>query len=250
MTKASVARANATAANMRSSQATSQTPKKRSSTSTTSLNKRPAWDMRGKISDMEQLMKMNREKLGELEKFRLELETTVENKESQAKEALRREAEIKIELQTLQLRHTQEIENLNAQQRIHRQELEDNSLIFKRRVTNLEIEVGEAQRQFDHIQYRLNSEKRENETLQATISQTSTSFAEIEAEMRNIRLKLERSQDMLLEKERLIQSLTVELKDDMAKAEELDGKLEKEIASRQGLVEIIRELENNAGKKA
>ncbi|KAG0170354.1 hypothetical protein DFQ30_002602 [Apophysomyces sp. BC1015] len=205
--------------------------------------------MRGKISDMEQLMKVNREKLGKLEKFRLELETTVESKESQAKEALQREAELKLELQTSQWRHIQEMENLNAQQRIHRQELEDNSLIYKRRVTNLEIEVGEAQRQFDHIQYRLNNEKRENETLQATISQTSVSFAEIEAEMRKIRLKLERSHDMLLEKERTIENLTTELDQDNAKADELEQKLSKEEAKRQGLLEIIQELENNAGRK-
>ncbi|KAL0083956.1 hypothetical protein F4703DRAFT_1857795, partial [Phycomyces blakesleeanus] len=207
-TRASLARANATnAANTgTSTKAPTRTafgrraeptepkqpaPKPNATQVAAELKKRPGWDLRGKVSDMQKLIDMNHEQLLELERSRKDLEVTVEEKVSEAKQILEREAELKAEIQSMERQHVQEVEDLKTQQRIRSQELEDNELIHKRQITNLEIEVNDNQRQLDHLQRQLDARVKENETFKNSITTMTSTFAQVEEKMRAMKLKLE-----------------------------------------------------------
>ncbi|CAO3591349.1 unnamed protein product [Absidia cylindrospora] len=119
-----------------------------------SLKKRPAWDMRGKVNDMEAQLKETQGRLSGLYKFKDELEILKEDKESDRKNAIQRLVTIKAEMQNVKMNHEQDLENLNAQQRIHYQELLDQQLIYKRQEPTMDIEMEDAKRKLKDAQTR------------------------------------------------------------------------------------------------
>ncbi|KAI9031916.1 hypothetical protein CLU79DRAFT_278140 [Phycomyces nitens] len=198
-TRASLARANATKTPAKTAfgrraeptEPKQLPPKQNANQVAAELKKRPGWDLRGKVSDMQKLIDLNHEQLLELERSRKDLEVTVDEKVSEAKEILEREAGLKAEIQTMERQHAQQIEDLKNQQRIRSQELQDNELIHKRQITNLEIEANDHQRQLDLLQNQLNARFKENEAFKSSIATMTNTFSQVEDKMRAMKLKLE-----------------------------------------------------------
>ncbi|KAI9303809.1 hypothetical protein BJ944DRAFT_164780 [Cunninghamella echinulata] len=198
---------------------TNSTPAKRKSVTTKeSLKKRPAWDMRGKISDLEAQLEKSNDKLKGLYQFRDELQVLKEDKESERKEAIQRAVTLKAELQQLEKDHLQEVENINSQQRIHYQELEDKQLIYKRRVTTIEIELEDANRRYK------DAEKKSTNVMQ-------------EHQM------LERFSGTLADRERDIAKQEKILAKEQPATESAERKLQEAESHRKKLQSVIKELE-------
>lgn len=170
--------------------------------------------------------------------------------------------------------NAQEIENLKAEQRIHAQELEDNSLIYKRQVSTLELEYNDVKKKLETIEKMAEQEASEKMTLKATISQTSASFLEVEAQIRAMKLKLEvkvveiplsmkhcplisftlyvykRADSTLAERERQIEQLKQELSVAQADSERVEAIIKEEERTRKRLEDTIRELESRNDQEA
>ncbi|KAI8340221.1 hypothetical protein BC941DRAFT_419780 [Chlamydoabsidia padenii] len=146
------------------------TEKKRRSLITTreALKQRPAWDMRGKISDLETQLEKNQHQLEGLHKFKNELTLLNQEKDSELKQALERVVAIKTELQMVGKTHAQEMEDQQARQRIHYQELKDQHLIYKRQEGTMEIMVEDARRKLKQAQSRMDQVTQERQQWQVS----------------------------------------------------------------------------------
>ncbi|KAI9272587.1 hypothetical protein BY458DRAFT_533324 [Sporodiniella umbellata] len=200
-TKASQARANA----IRSAQKTTKTAtnptkplrKKQTAdppptlaksyhTASSSLKQRPAWDLRGKVSDITEMYKLSLKTLSELRGFKTELEIIKEDKESQEKAVLEQVKELRTDLQSLERQHINNIEELHAQQRIEYQRLEDNNLNYSRRLATKEIEVSDNKRRLDLAQSELEKISIENDKLKLA----ERSIADHEKEIKSMKEKI------------------------------------------------------------
>ncbi|ORX61331.1 hypothetical protein DM01DRAFT_1380258 [Hesseltinella vesiculosa] len=179
-----------------------QEKKRKSMTTIESLKKRPAWDMRGKVSDLEKVLAKSHDKLNGLYKFRDDLQVMKEDKESERKEAIQRAVTLKSELQALDKEHEQEIENMNAQQRIHHQELEDKQLIHKRRIATIEIEYEDCKRKWKEADKRTNQVMQEHQQLETKIDQLRKEMDTMDEDMDAMGLKLQRYGGELTDRER------------------------------------------------
>ncbi|ORZ23241.1 hypothetical protein BCR42DRAFT_313467, partial [Absidia repens] len=183
-----------------------------------SLKKRPAWDMRGKVNDMETQLKETQDRLSGLYKFKDELEILKEDKESDRKNAIQRLVTIKAEMQNVKREHEQDLENLNAQQRIHYQELLDQQLIYKRQEPTMDIEMEDAKRKLKDAQTRSDQVMQKHQ-------------------------QLERYGGTLADREREIHRLTKALNKKQPALESAEIKLQESQTTNQRLQAMIDELE-------
>ncbi|KAI8141292.1 hypothetical protein BJV82DRAFT_182199 [Fennellomyces sp. T-0311] len=226
---------------------TSKAPIKRKASTTTPPNgpkKRAAWDIRGRMQDMEEQLKKDTDQIGKLEVYRAGLVSTSEEKEIEIKEVIQQIAVAKADLQAVERNNAHELESMKAQQRIHRQELEDTNLILKRKLASLQLEYADAERELSRVDKRREKADSENAMLKKTISETSAAFVEVEEETRAVKLKMERADDTLMEYDRTIEKMTKDLEVDKARLDELIRKSEEEDRTQERLKEKIRELES------
>ncbi|KAI8086768.1 uncharacterized protein BX664DRAFT_315933 [Halteromyces radiatus] len=220
--------------------------KRKSITTKESIKKRPAWDMRGKISDLEAQLEKSNDKLKGLYKFKDELHVMKEDKESERKQAIQKAVALKAELQTLEREHEQEIENLNAQQRIHHQELQDKQLIYKRRVTTIEIELQDAQRKLKDAEKRSDQVMQEYQQLEAKLSQAKTETMEMETSLKRIDLKLERFGGTLSDRERDITLQKKTLAKEQPATKTAEEKLQEAQSNRERIQAMINDLQHSS----
>ncbi|KAI8075461.1 uncharacterized protein B0P05DRAFT_547596 [Gilbertella persicaria] len=207
------------------------------------LKERPAWDLRGKVADMTQLIEMNNQKLDELRKFKQELEIAKDEKESQEKEAIQKAAQLRTELQEMERRHVSNIEDIHASQRVEYQKLEDDSLHFSRRLTTIEIEVTDARRKLENELAQLDQIRQENDILRESIERTSNQFENAESESRGLDKDIKSLENSLLQKEDEIQKKEKSTKTIDVSVEELQTKLTEAEADRERILNKIKNLE-------
>ncbi|KAG1050253.1 hypothetical protein G6F43_007459 [Rhizopus delemar] len=257
-TKASQARANAikTAQKTAAAAASGTKPQRKKSmnnepptlaktyhTTASSLKQRPAWDLRGKVTDMTELYKLNLEKLEELRSFKRELDIIKEDKESQEKEAIQRAAALRTELQSLERQHISDIEELHTKQRIEHQKLEDDNLNYSRRLTTREIEVDDAKRKLETMLSELEHIKSENSRLKETLDKLSASFKEAESEKQSLSSKIQKTNMSISDHEKEIQTMKESIKDVNSTVQKLQSKLTEAHTVRDRLLDKVKALE-------
>ena len=72
----------------------------------------------------------------------------------------------------MERKNVQELENLKAQQRIHAQELEDNNLIYKRKIASLELELSDTKRKMDEAEKLADEETSKTDKLKVKFIMT------------------------------------------------------------------------------
>ncbi|CAO0794526.1 unnamed protein product [Mucor circinelloides] len=251
-TKASMARAKAVNAQLtgtkpglarRKKEDEPKTLAKSFKTTAAGLKERPAWDLRGKVTDMTNLYKMNMQRLEELHGFKRELEITKSEKESQEKETLQKAAALRTQLQEMERTHTINIEELNANQRIEYQKLEDDNLNYSRRLNTIETEVTDAKRRLAVEVKQLDQIKTDNNALRTSIDTTSAEFEKLDHENRNLESDMKKLQESLRLKEREIESKDAKLAQIDVSVQALESKLADSNADRERLLGKIKDLE-------
>ncbi|KAK4510368.1 uncharacterized protein ATC70_004798 [Mucor velutinosus] len=212
-------------------------------TTAAGLKERPAWDLRGKVTDMTNLYKMNMQRLEELHGFKRELEITKSEKESQEKETLQKAAALRTQLQEMERAHTIDIEELNANQRIEYQRLEDDNLNFSRRLTTIETEVTDARRKLDVQVKQLDQIKEDNGVLRTSIDTATAAFEKLDHENRNLESDMKKLQESLRLKEKEIESKESKLAQIDVSVQALESKLADSNADRERLLNKIKNLE-------
>ncbi|KAI8877889.1 hypothetical protein K501DRAFT_337118, partial [Backusella circina FSU 941] len=216
----------------------------------TDFKNRLNWDIRGKVGDLEALLKMNNIKLAELKQFKEDLELKkIERitKENEANEGL---SNLRLENQELERQHADHIAQLHQEQHARQQKLNEENIENKRRYHALDIEVNDTNKQLEMKKRDLESQKEENAKLNETLKETATSTASIEEDIRDTNSKLEHADSTLAEKENEIQMLESEMKELQKSVDTLQASADEAHTDRDRLLSIIESLESDNTKKA
>lgn len=139
-------------------------------------------------------------------------------------------------------RNAQELEDLKAQHRIRRQELEDNHLIYKRKIASLELDRDKVQREMEEAERLANEKTDENNALRAKLSQINTAIAEVESTMHTMKVKIERADDTIKKYDQTIKANEKSLEADRAELAKWEARWDEEVRKRERLESTITEL--------
>jgi len=223
------------------------------------LKKRPAWDTKGRLSDMEQLLPMlqskvknsddtvnsmkdlleqEHNKIKELESFRQNLELKVESKETENQEAMRQVSILKDELLMVERKHADDLESLRSRHQREINDMDSSNQSLQRQKRSLEQELEDTLN-------RMNDQKAENSKLRTTISENSAAVLTMESNTRNLKLKLENTEAQLKQRDQTIERLTAELNEARITVADIEDKLLEEEKNRRRLHNTIQELKGN-----
>ncbi|CAO3695572.1 unnamed protein product [Rhizopus microsporus] len=205
-------------------------------TKASSLKQRPAWDLRGKVTDMTQLYKLNLE---------MELEIVKETKESEEKEAIQRAAALRTEIQSLERKHINDVEELHNKHRIDYQKLEDENLNFSRRLTTRDIEVSDAKRKLDLSLKELEQIKEDNKRLRESLENMSNAFKEAETERQTLKSRINRAEMSISDHEKEIEGIKKEIEASNSVVQRLQSKVAEAHAVRDRLLNKVKDLEES-----
>lgn len=222
------------------------TPVKSYHTTASELKKRPAWDLRGKVSDMTELYKMNLERLEDLRKFKRELEILNDEKESQEKEALQKAAALRAEIMNIERNHATDVTDLHTNHRIEYQEMVDNSLIYSRKLQSQNIELSDAKNRVEISIKQLDQIKEENSALRESMDNTTRATQEAEDEIRTLTLKSQKLETSIEDREKEIQEKKREIEKVEVTVNALKSKLADSHAVRDRLLRIAGNLRESA----
>ncbi|KAF9574155.1 kinesin-like nuclear fusion protein [Mortierella alpina] len=215
--------------------------------------KRPAWDTKGRLADMEELttalhdqlqtsttsmtdltskLESSESKIAELETFRKTLEGKVAIKETENKDILQ-----KMQF-SIAKQHSDEIQSLRSQ---HTEEMEQ----LKRTQTRLKQETEELQTRLHTAKAQLQTQIQENTSLRSTISTQSSTCLALEGDNRALKLKIERTEGTLAHRVSTIESLERQLSDSEALVKALEQRIREEETIRRRLHNTIQELKGN-----
>ncbi|KAG0232719.1 kinesin-like nuclear fusion protein [Actinomortierella wolfii] len=221
--------------------------------------KRPAWDTKGRLEDMEELTSIMRQhlqtssnnqaemksmlassesKIAELEAFRKSLESKVQVKETENQDILRKMQNVEHDLQMTARRHEDEIRSLKSQ---HSMEVEQ----LKMTQARLKEETERIEAKLKSTNMQLEQQQMENMQLRATISTQSSNCLALESDNRALKMKIERTEGTLAQREATIEDLEKQLAQSQSTVKELEQKIRNEETIRRRLHNTIQELKGN-----
>ncbi|KAF9995117.1 kinesin-like nuclear fusion protein [Entomortierella chlamydospora] len=221
--------------------------------------KRPAWDTKGRLEDMEELtstlhhllqtsttnmndltskLESSESKISELETFRQSLESKVAVKESENKDILQKMKHVEQDLQMTARQHEDEIRSLRSQHAMEMEQLRMMQARLKQETEVLETKLRSTNTQLDQ-------QIQENTSLRATISTQSSNCLALESDNRALKMKIERTENTLAQRESTIETLERKLSESQMTVQELEQRIRQEETIRRRLHNTIQELKGN-----
>ncbi|KAF9344923.1 kinesin-like nuclear fusion protein [Mortierella sp. AD094] len=221
--------------------------------------KRPAWDTKGRLEDMEELtstlhhllqtsatnmndltgkLESSESKISELESFRQSLESKVAVKESENKDILQKMKHVEQDLQMTARQHEDEIRSLRSQHSMEMEQLRMMQARLKQETEMLETKLRSTNTQLDQ-------QMQENMSLRATISTQSSNCLALESDNRALKMKIERTENTLAQRESTIETLERKLSESQMTVQELEQRIRQEETIRRRLHNTIQELKGN-----
>ncbi|TPX40703.1 hypothetical protein SeLEV6574_g06469 [Synchytrium endobioticum] len=214
--------------------------------------KRPAWDLKGRLQDLEdehvaskqekeeskkalaevtEKLDESNKRMHELVEFRYTLENKVQVKERENSDMAREISDLKYECQSLKIKHEDELSSLRSR---HNREMED-----------LRASLASTQRNLESTQGDLKVSQQENLQLRATVSSQSAAALSIDSECRMLKLKVETTEDAVRIRGARIADLEKQLADKTAECCKMESKVREEETLRRKLHNTIQELKGN-----
>ncbi|GJJ71715.1 kinesin family member C1 [Entomortierella parvispora] len=221
--------------------------------------KRPAWDTKGRLEDMEELtgtlhqllhtsttnmsdltskLESSESKISELESFRQTLQSKVAVKEIENKDILQKMHHVEQDLQMTARQHADEIRSLKAQHSLEMEQL-------KMTQTRLKQEMDMLENKLRSTNTQLESQMQENMSLRSTISTQSSNCLALESDNRAAKLKIERTEKTLAQRESTIETLERQLSESQLLVKDLEQRIRNEESIRRRLHNTIQELKGN-----
>ncbi|KAF9109635.1 kinesin-like nuclear fusion protein [Mortierella sp. AM989] len=221
--------------------------------------KRPAWDTKGRLEDMEELtstlhqllqtstnnmtdltdkLESSESKISQLETFRQSLESKVAVKESENKDILQKMKHVEQDLQMTARQHEDEIRSLKSQHSMEMEQLRMMQTRLKQETDMLETKLRSTNTQLDQ-------QMQENMSLRATISTQSSNCLALESDNRALKMKIERTENTLAQRESTIETLERRLSESQILVQELEQRIRQEETIRRRLHNTIQELKGN-----
>ncbi|KAF9273852.1 kinesin-like nuclear fusion protein, partial [Linnemannia elongata] len=221
--------------------------------------KRPAWDTKGRLEDMEELtavlnehlqtssnnmkdlsskLKSSEDQIAQLQSFRQNLESKVAIKENENRTIFQKMRHVEQDLQTTARKNEEEIHSLRMQHSIHMDQL-------KMTQTQLKQEKDLLQSKLQSANGQLESQMQENTSLRSTISTQSANCLALESDNRALKEKVQRTENTLEQRETTILMLERKLAESRKSVKELDQRIREEETIRRRLHNTIQELKGN-----
>ncbi|KAG9071698.1 kinesin-like nuclear fusion protein [Linnemannia hyalina] len=221
--------------------------------------KRPAWDTKGRLEDMEELtavlneqlqtsshnmkdlsnkLKSSEDQIAQLQSFRQNLESKVALKENENRTIFQKMRHVEQDLQTTARKNEEEIHSLRMQHSIHMDQL-------KMTQTRLKQEKDLLQSKLQSTNGQLESQMQENTSLRSTISTQSANCLALESDNRALKEKIQRTENTLEQRETTILMLERKLAESRKSVKDLDQRIREEETIRRRLHNTIQELKGN-----
>lgn len=196
--------------------------------------KRPAWDLKGKLEDMESNMKGTMERLAALENQNTVLQTNVQEKEvvvaqntEELDNANRKNKELAFSVEELEAK-------LKQSQDSHLEETRKS----QRTIEDLEYSKSSLERRAKALEDELNAKQAELSGLRTTVAELTSSSAGIEAKLKATQMQLDAARETVAE----LQKLSTDQAEDIRVFQEKQRAYETE---RRQLHNTIQELKGN-----
>ncbi|KAI9284419.1 C-terminal kinesin [Umbelopsis sp. AD052] len=135
-------------------------------------------------------------------------------------------------------KHNDDLENLRNRHQREVNELDASNQSLQRQKRSLEQELEDTMN-------RLQDQKTENSKLRTTISDNSAAVLTMESDTRNLKLRLQNTEELLKNREQTIERLTAELDAAKITVSDIEDKLLEEEKNRRRLHNTIQELKGN-----
>ncbi|KAJ3004022.1 UNVERIFIED_CONTAM: Kinesin-like protein kifc1, partial [Siphonaria sp. JEL0065] len=214
--------------------------------------KRAAWDVKGRLEDMEQYSKTTTSQLGDYKKLVSGLTDQLNGEH----ETIGQLVQFKESLESKFVLKEAENGDLAGKLRALRDELEDAKRTHEKEVTGLkaksEQESSDASKREEKLKEELQLLKAdygrvclENESLKTSLSTQSTTILTIESDIRASRANIESLEIQLTAERNLVSNLNTRLFESDARVVELETNLRQEESVRRKLHNAIQELKGN-----
>ncbi|ORX94060.1 kinesin-domain-containing protein [Basidiobolus meristosporus CBS 931.73] len=221
--------------------------------------RRPAWDTKGRLEDMEELtgflkeqiqqstdsmttmhskLSSSESKIQELEEFRRGLETRVEVKEKENTQINLKATELESKLELLEQKNQDELRLLKLK---HENELEE----VARQKERILREKEDLTNDLTKTKELLRQQEDANLQLRNTISSQSANYLQLESDHRAVKNNLETTESTLKQREARIAELEALLTEANQTVTTIEGKLRDEETQRRKLHNTIQELKGN-----
>ncbi|KAF9988119.1 kinesin-like nuclear fusion protein [Mortierella antarctica] len=220
--------------------------------------KRAAWDVKGRLQDMEELTNAMRQlqdkytvKLGgmtnkldaytaqisELESAQQDLENAASDKDTERMEIIRKKKNIDRELNIVEGRHAEEIRSLQSKQAVEKNQIR--SVLAK-----LQHEQDTVRLELQQTSSQLEQQQQESTTLRSAISTQSSTCLAFESDNRALKLSIERTEDIVSRRGCSIEALKKQVSSSLTLVQELQQKITEEELARHKLHGIILDLKS------
>ncbi|KAF9900006.1 kinesin-like nuclear fusion protein [Linnemannia zychae] len=221
--------------------------------------KRPAWDTKGRLEDMELLtaelnellqtsnsnmvdltskLESSESKIAQLESFRLNLEGKVAVKENENRTILQKMQSVEKDLQTTARDHEEEMHRLEMAHSRHMDELKVTQARLKQETEALQMKLQSKNSQ-------LEIQMQENTGLRSTISTQSANCSALEGDNRALKMKVECTENTLKQRNATIENLEQKLIESKRLVKDLEQRIRQEETIRRRLHNTIQELRGN-----
>ncbi|KAG0282935.1 kinesin-like nuclear fusion protein [Linnemannia gamsii] len=221
--------------------------------------KRPAWDTKGRLEDMEELtaalkeqlqtsssdmkdlsskLDSSKDQIEQLESFRQNLESKVAVKENENRTILQQMQHAEQDLETTKRRHDEESRSMDIQHSICMGQL-------KQKQAQLKQDTELAQEKLGSTNSRIENQIQGNNSLLTTISAQSANCLALESDNRALKLMSERADNTLEQREEAIRTLQHKIAESKALVGSLDQQLRDGEAIRRQLHNTYQELKGN-----
>eukprot|EP00092_Neocalanus_flemingeri_P022723 GFUD01024643.1.p1 GENE.GFUD01024643.1~~GFUD01024643.1.p1 ORF type:complete len:702 (-),score=196.54 GFUD01024643.1:280-2385(-) len=203
--------------------------------------KRPAWDLKGRLEDMERMFDQTNRRVEDLETEKQTLQTDVEVK----KEVVVQSSE---EIRTLRSnieRSEQELDNLRKSLREKEEQFTEETVKLKRELENEQYTKSSLERRLKGLEDELSSKQTEVAGLKNSVAELSSSRAGVEASLSGAKTELEAARQQILALQTESERKSDEIVTSLAAQEEMLAKLRWEESERRKLHNLVQELKGN-----
>ncbi|KAF9967368.1 Kinesin-like protein kifc1 [Mortierella alpina] len=220
--------------------------------------KRAAWDVKGRLQDMEELTNAMRQlqdkytvklsgmttkldaytaQILELESAQQDLENAATDKDTERMEIIRKKKTIDRELNIVEGKHAEEIRSLQSKQAVEKKQVQ--SVLAK-----LQQEQDTVRLELQQTSSQLEQQQQECTTLRSTILTQSSICLAFESDNRALKLSIERTEDIVSRRGSSIEALQKQVSSSQTLAQELQQKISEEELARRKLHGIILDLKS------
>lgn len=196
--------------------------------------RRPAWDLKGRLEDMEAMFRQTNTRVTDLEMEKTQLETDVEVKKTVV---VQNSEEIK-ELRQKITKSEEEVESLKKKLREKEDEYSTETTKLKRQLEDETFIKTSLERKLKSLEDELDSKQAELRGLKTAVAEMTSSRAGLEAGLSTAKMELEGSRANIVR-------LEVNNADQAARLGELEDKLRWEETQRRKLHNMVQELKGN-----